>query len=115
MHVIHHVQSCLEAPCEDVYCCRRQSSGVLQVVTQISLVGLLFGTLCGDFALLSDVGTRTVHRLWLGPPPGPPSYLLGCCDSASSNEHQGRVRVEIDVEVLVSRQGRSCGDEASGA
>ncbi len=50
----------------------------LQVVTQVSLVGLLFGTLCGDFALLSDVGTRTVHRLWVGQPPGMPLQGPAC-------------------------------------
>lgn len=41
-----------------------------QVLTQVSLVVLLLGTMCGDCALLHDVGLRTVHNLWLGPPPG---------------------------------------------
>jgi hypothetical protein len=40
-----------------------------QVVTQISLVALLFGTLCGDFALLADVGSRAARRLWSGEAP----------------------------------------------
>lgn len=40
-----------------------------KVLTQLSLVVLLLGTLCGDCALLHDVGIRTVHNLWLGPPP----------------------------------------------
>ena len=43
-----------------------------QVITQVSLVGLLFGTLCGDFALLSDVGMLAVNRLWMGTAPGVP-------------------------------------------
>lgn len=48
----------------------------LQVITQVALVGLLFGTLCGDFALVSDVGQRAVGRLWLGTPPGQPGLWL---------------------------------------
>lgn len=42
----------------------------LQVITQISLFLLLFGTLCGDFALLHDASLRAVNKLWLGSPPG---------------------------------------------
>lgn len=47
------------------HCCR-----LLQVITQISLFLLLFGTLCGDFALLHDAALRAVNKLWLGAPPG---------------------------------------------
>ena len=43
---------------------------VPQVVTQVSLFLLLFGTLCGDFALLHDAALRAVTKLWLGDPPG---------------------------------------------
>jgi hypothetical protein len=43
---------------------------VLQVFTQVSLFLLLFGTMCGDFALLHDAALRAVSKLWLGAPPG---------------------------------------------
>lgn len=36
----------------------------------MSLFLLLFGTLCGDFALLHDAALRAVTKLWLGAPPG---------------------------------------------
>jgi hypothetical protein len=36
----------------------------------VSLFLLLFGTLCGDFALLHDAALRAVAKLWLGDPPG---------------------------------------------
>ena len=36
----------------------------------MSLFLLLFGTLCGDFALLHDAALRAVTKLWLGDPPG---------------------------------------------
>lgn len=35
----------------------------LQVVTQVALVLLLFGTIVGDFALIADVSTRAVSKL----------------------------------------------------
>lgn len=46
------------------------SFGGTQVATQVSLVVLLLGTMCGDCAVLHDAGLRTVHKLWLGSPPG---------------------------------------------
>ena len=46
------------------------SVAVSQVATQVSLFLLLFGTLCGDFALLHDAALRAVTKLWLGDPPG---------------------------------------------
>jgi hypothetical protein len=36
----------------------------------VSLFLLLFGTLCGDFALLHDAALRALGKLWLGEPPG---------------------------------------------
>lgn len=47
-----------------------------QVVTQVSLFLLLFGTLCGDFALLHDAALRAVNKLWLGSPPGEPTACI---------------------------------------
>lgn len=45
---------------------------VAQVVTQLSLMLLLFGTVIGDFALLADVGQRALRRL----SPAPPALLV---------------------------------------
>ncbi len=44
----------------------------VQVVTQVSLILLLFGTVIGDFALLADVGQRALRRL----SPSPPALLV---------------------------------------
>lgn len=33
----------------------------MQVVTEVSMVFLLFGTLCGDYALLADCGKRALE------------------------------------------------------
>ena len=49
-----------------------------QVVTQISLILLLVGTVIGDFALLADVGQRALSRLT---PSHAPAILV---------EHDGR-------------------------
>mmetsp|Transcript_4826 Transcript_4826/g.13876 ORF Transcript_4826/g.13876 Transcript_4826/m.13876 type:complete len:470 (+) Transcript_4826:249-1658(+) len=59
-----------------------------KVATQVSLVVLLLGTMCGDCAVLHDAGLRTVHKLWLG---SPPDWLLW------SN---GRV-IEVMIVVLL--------------
>jgi hypothetical protein len=48
-----------------------------QVVTQVSLILLLFGTVIGDLALLADVGQRALRRL----SPSPPALLV---------DHDGR-------------------------
>ena len=45
----------------------------LQVVSQVSLLLLLYGTIIGDFALLADVGARAVGKLT----PHPPELLVG--------------------------------------
>lgn len=44
-----------------------------QVVSQVSLLLLLNGTIIGDFALLADVGARAVGKLT----PHPPELLVG--------------------------------------
>lgn len=59
-----------------------------KVLTQVSLVTLLLGTLCGDCALLHDVSLRTVYNLWSGPPP---AWLLW---------GQGRI-IEVAVVLLI--------------
>ena len=46
----------------------------LQVVTQISLILLLFGTIVGDFALISDVSARAFTGL--AAPSKPPAWLV---------------------------------------
>ncbi|CAL8462502.1 g2035 [Coccomyxa elongata] len=46
---------------------------VWKVVTQVSLILLLFGTVIGDFALLADVGQRALRRLT----PSAPELLVG--------------------------------------
>ncbi|KAK9845342.1 hypothetical protein WJX81_003878 [Elliptochloris bilobata] len=46
---------------------------VWKVVSQVSLLLLLFGTIIGDFALLADVGARAVRKLT----PTPPEALVG--------------------------------------
>ncbi len=46
---------------------------LVQVVTQVSLILLLFGTVIGDFALLADVGQRALRRL----SPSAPELLVG--------------------------------------
>ncbi|KAK9906824.1 hypothetical protein WJX75_008674 [Coccomyxa subellipsoidea] len=48
-----------------------------KVVTQVSLILLLFGTVIGDLALLADVGQRALRRL----SPSPPALLV---------DHDGR-------------------------
>ncbi len=55
-----------------------------QVVTEVSLVVLLFGTLCGDYALLADIGKKAVVGLfpdapgWIHDDPGRlPMVVLG--------------------------------------
>jgi sodium-coupled neutral amino acid transporter 11 len=45
----------------------------MQTVTQISLVLLLFGTLCGDIALLADTGRIAAGDLFPG---GAPEWLV---------------------------------------
>eukprot|EP00887_Chlorella_sp_A99_P003836 scaffold11.g3836.t1 len=45
-----------------------------QIVTQVSLVVLLFGTLCGDYALLADTGKIAVSVLF---PDSAPAWLTG--------------------------------------
>lgn len=47
----------------------------MQLVTQISLGLLLFGTLVGDYALLADVGPQAVQRLL--EPNQAPEWLVG--------------------------------------
>ena len=56
----------------------------MQAVTEVSLVFLLFGTLCGDYALLADIGKKAIVGLFPGAPgwihddPGRiPMILLG--------------------------------------
>jgi len=44
-----------------------------QVVSQVSLLLLLYGTIIGDFALLADVGARALGKLT----PTPPAALVG--------------------------------------
>lgn len=46
----------------------------LQVLTQISLILLLFGTIVGDFALISDVSARAFKGL--AAPDTPPAWLV---------------------------------------
>ncbi|KAK9817843.1 hypothetical protein WJX72_002950 [[Myrmecia] bisecta] len=46
----------------------------LKVLTQVSLILLLFGTIVGDFALISDVAARALDKLTY--PAEPPSWLL---------------------------------------
>jgi len=45
-----------------------------QVLTQISLILLLFGTIVGDFALISDVSARAFKGL--AAPDTPPAWLV---------------------------------------
>ena len=47
--------------------------GALQIVCQVALLLLLYGTIVGDFALLADVGARAVRKLT----PTPPELLVG--------------------------------------
>ena len=46
----------------------------LQVLTQVSLILLLFGTIVGDFALISDVSARAFKGL--AAPSSPPAWLV---------------------------------------
>ena len=46
----------------------------LQVLTQVSLILLLFGTIVGDFALISDVSARAFKGL--AAPETPPAWLV---------------------------------------
>ncbi len=46
----------------------------LQVLTQVSLILLLFGTIVGDFALISDVSARAFKGL--AAPDTPPAWLV---------------------------------------
>lgn len=46
----------------------------VQVLTQISLILLLFGTIVGDFALISDVSARAFKGL--AAPDTPPAWLV---------------------------------------
>ena len=48
---------------------------LVQVLTQISLILLLFGTIVGDFALISDVSARAFKGL--AAPDTPPAWLIG--------------------------------------
>lgn len=48
---------------------------LIQVLTQISLILLLFGTIVGDFALISDVSARAFKGL--AAPDTPPAWLIG--------------------------------------
>ena len=48
---------------------RHQVQLLMQVVTQVALILLLFGTVIGDFALLADVGQRALLRLTPGHAP----------------------------------------------
>ncbi len=78
---------------------------MLQVVTQISLIFLLVGTVIGDFALLADVGERALSRLTPG---HAPSILV---------EHDGRGIMVLLVLLVVfplcllkrCPAGHSCG------
>lgn len=45
-----------------------------QVFTQAWLIVLLFGTLCGDFALVADTGRLAVEKLMAG---AAPAWLVG--------------------------------------
>ena len=56
-------------PCCDVACMCMHA----QVITQVALVLLLFGTVIGDFALLADVGQRALRQL----SPAAPEILVG--------------------------------------
>ena len=47
---------------------------LIQVLTQISLILLLFGTIVGDFALISDVSARAFKGL--AAPDTPPAWLV---------------------------------------
>eukprot|EP00878_Enallax_costatus_P034668 GHUV01038458.1.p1 GENE.GHUV01038458.1~~GHUV01038458.1.p1 ORF type:complete len:126 (+),score=14.95 GHUV01038458.1:183-560(+) len=49
----------------------------LQVFTQISLVLLLWGTMCGGLALISDVGYMLVHKLTTDQGLTPPIWVNG--------------------------------------
>ncbi len=46
----------------------------VQVLTQVSLILLLFGTIVGDFALISDVSARAFQGL--AAPDTPPAWLV---------------------------------------
>lgn len=50
---------------------------VLQVFTQVSLVLLLWGTMCGGLALISDVGYMLVQKLTTDQGWSPPEWLNG--------------------------------------
>lgn len=68
----------LSAGCADAGVCTVMAEGAcffcfVQVVTQVSLILLLFGTVIGDFALLADVGQRALRRLT----PSAPELLVG--------------------------------------
>ena len=60
-----------------------------QVVSQVSLLLLLYGTIIGDFALLADVGQRALSRL---SPDHAPSLLV---------DHDGRGIMVLLVLVVV--------------
>ena len=46
----------------------------MQALTQVSLILLLFGTIVGDFALISDVSARAFKGL--AAPSSPPAWLV---------------------------------------
>lgn len=50
---------------------------LLQVFTQVSLVLLLWGTMCGGLALISDVGYILVQKLTTDQGYAPPNWLNG--------------------------------------
>ena len=71
-----HDQSCFSCCCFASHAAAGSQSACCapQVLTQVSLILLLFGTIVGDFALISDVSARAFKGL--AAPDTPPAWLV---------------------------------------